>query len=42
MIIEFNKIINSKKAFYSLIIDELEKLKTNSPHQEKPKLLTQY
>ena len=27
LIIEYNKIINSKKALYNLIIDELEKIK---------------
>ena len=37
LIVEFNKIINSKKALYKLIIDELEKIKEkfSSPRRTK-------
>ena len=42
LIIEFNKIINSKKELYKLIVKELEKLKINLLHQEKLKLLMQF
>ena len=41
-ITDYNKIINSKKALYNLIISELEQIKINFHHQEKQKLLTQY
>ena len=39
MIIEFNKIINSKKALYSLIIDELEKIKDKFSTPRKTKII---
>ena len=34
MIIEYNKILNSKKALYNLIIEELEKIKDKFSNQE--------
>ena len=39
MIIEFNKIINSKKALYSLIIDELEKIKDKFSTPRRTKII---
>ena len=39
MIIEFNKIINSKKALYNLIIDELEKIKDKFSTPRKTKII---
>ena len=39
MIIEFNKIINSKKALYNLIIDELEKIKDKFSKPRKTKII---
>ena len=39
MIIEFNKIINSKKALYNLIIDELEKIKDKFASPRKTKII---
>ncbi len=39
MIIEFNKIINSKKALYNLITDELEKIKDKFSSPRKTKII---
>ncbi len=39
LIIEFNKIINSKKALYKLIIDELEKIKDKFSSPRKTKII---
>ncbi len=39
MIIEFNKIINSKKALYDLIINELEKIKDKFSTPRKTKII---
>ena len=39
LIIEFNKIINSKKALYNLIIDELEKIKDKFSSPRKTKII---
>ncbi len=39
LIIEFNKIINSKKALYNLIIDELEKIKDKFASPRKTKII---
>ena len=39
MIIEYNRIINSKKALYSLIIDELEKIKDKFSTPRKTKII---
>ena len=39
MIIEFNKIINSKKALYNLIIEELEKIKDKFATPRKTKII---
>ena len=39
MIIEFNKIINSKKALYNLIIDELVKIKDKFSTPRKTKII---
>ena len=39
LIIEFNKIINSKKTLYNLIIDELEKIKDKFSTPRKTKII---
>ena len=39
LIIEFNKIINSKKALYKLIVDELEKIKDKFSSPRKTKII---
>ncbi len=39
LIVEFNKIINSKKALYNLIIDELEKIKDKFSSPRKTKII---
>ena len=39
LIIEYNKIINSKKALYKLIIDELEKIKDKFSSPRKTKII---
>ncbi len=39
LIIEFNKIINSKKALYELIIEELEKIKDKFSSPRKTKII---
>ena len=39
LIVEFNKIINSKKALYNLIIDELEKIKDKFSTPRKTKII---
>ena len=39
LIIEYNRIINSKKALYSLIIDELEKIKDKFSTPRKTKII---
>ena len=39
MIIEFKKIINSKKELYKLIIDELEKIKDKFSSPRKTKII---
>ena len=39
LIIEFNKIINSKKALYDLIIEELEKIKDKFSSPRKTKII---
>ena len=39
LIIEFNKIINSKKALYKLIVDELEKIKDKFSTPRKTKII---
>ena len=39
LIIEFNKIINSKKALYKLIIEELEKIKDKFSSPRKTKII---
>ena len=39
LIIEFNKIINSKKVLYNLIIDELEKIKDKFSSPRKTKII---
>ena len=39
LIIEYNKIINSKKALYNLIIDELEKIKDKFSKPRKTKII---
>ncbi len=39
LIIEFNKIINSKKALYNLIINELEKIKDKFASPRKTKII---
>ena len=42
LIVEYNKIINSKKALYKLIIEELESIKDKFSTERKKKLLTQF
>ena len=39
LIIEYNKIINSKKALYKLIVDELEKIKDKFSSPRKTKII---
>ena len=39
LIIEFKKIINSKKALYNLIIDELAKIKDKFSSPRKTKII---
>ena len=39
LIVEFNKIINSKKALYNLIIEELEKIKDKFSSPRKTKII---
>ena len=39
LIVEFNKIINSKKILYKLIIDELERIKDKFPSPRKTKII---
>ena len=39
LIIEYNKIINSKKALYNLIIEELEKIKDKFSSPRKTKII---
>tara|TARA_B100000575_G_scaffold143912_1_gene114889 strand:+ start:2867 stop:5440 length:2574 start_codon:yes stop_codon:yes gene_type:complete len=39
LIIEYNKIINSKKALYNLIVDELEKIKDKFSSPRKTKII---
>ena len=39
LIIEYNKIINSKKALYNLIINELEKIKDKFSAPRKTKII---
>ena len=39
LIVEYNKIINSKKALYNLIIDELEKIKDKFSTPRKTKII---
>ncbi len=39
LIVEFNKIINSKKVLYNLIIDELEKIKDKFSSPRKTKII---
>ncbi len=39
LIIEYNKLINSKKALYDLIINELEKIKDKFPTPRKTKII---
>ena len=39
MIIEYNKILNSKKALYNLIIEELEKIKDKFSKPRKTKII---
>ena len=39
LIVEFNKIINSKKILYKLIIDELERIKYKFPSPRKTKII---
>ena len=39
MIVEYNKIINSKKSLYNLIINELEKIKDKFSTPRKTKII---
>ena len=39
LIIEYNKIINSKKALYKLIVEELEKIKDKFSSPRKTKII---
>ena len=39
LILEFNKIINSKKSLYKLIIDELENIKDKFSSPRKTKII---